>query len=150
MLTGEATSGSVLTMGASRFTPKPDAPPLAAPVYITAVRSSGRDVPIAEWGETAVRRIPLRPYENSVEVDFVGIELGACRSLDYEYKLDGAQRDWQALGRERSIRFAGLAPGVYRLLPRHQQRRRGDGRRNGNSASAWKRGARSSSSSRSA
>jgi signal transduction histidine kinase len=60
----------------------------------------------------------LRPYENSVEVDFVGIELGAGRSLDYEYKLDGAQRDWQALGRERSIRFASLAPGVYRLLVR--------------------------------
>ena len=107
-----------VTMGASRFTPQPDAPPLAAPVYITAVRSSGRVVPIEEWGETAVRRIPLRPYENSVEVDFVGIELGAGRSLDYEYKLDGAQHDWQALGRERSIRFASLAPGVYRLLVR--------------------------------
>ena len=49
---------------------------------------------------------------------FVGIELGAGRSLDYEYKLDGAQHDWQALGRERSIRFASLAPGVYRLLVR--------------------------------
>jgi signal transduction histidine kinase len=89
-----------------------------ARVYITSIRSSGRDVPVAERGETSATDVSLRPYENSIEVGFVGIELGAGRSLDYEYKLEGAQRDWQTLGRERSIRLAGLAPGAYRLLVR--------------------------------
>jgi signal transduction histidine kinase/ligand-binding sensor domain-containing protein len=107
-----------LSMGASRFTPQPDVPHPPAPVYITSIRSSARDVPVAEGGAASVAGISLRPYENSIEVDFVGIELGAGRSLDYEYKLEGAQRDWLALGRERSIRMAGLAPGSYRLLVR--------------------------------
>lgn len=69
-------------------------------------------------GETTAGRISLKAYENSVDVNFVGIELGAGRLLDYEYKLEGAQRDWQPLGHERSVRFASLAPGAYRLLVR--------------------------------
>jgi signal transduction histidine kinase len=107
-----------LTMSASRFTPQPDAPHPAVPVYITSVRSSGRDLPVSERGETAVGRIALRPYENSVDVAFVGIELGTGRSLEYEYKLEGAHGDWQGLGNERSVHFASLAPGAYRLLVR--------------------------------
>jgi signal transduction histidine kinase/ligand-binding sensor domain-containing protein len=107
-----------LLMGASRFTPQPDTPHPGAPVYITSIRSSGHDVPVAEGGEISAADISLRPYDNSIEVGFVGIELGAGRSLDYEYKLEGAHRDWQAMDRERSIRLAGLAPGTYRLLVR--------------------------------
>ena len=107
-----------LTRGVSRFTPQADTPHPAAPVYITSIRASGRDVPAAERGEKAAAGISLQPYENSIEVNFVGIELGAGRSLRYEYKLQGAQNDWQALGRERSIRFASLSPGNYRLLVR--------------------------------
>jgi signal transduction histidine kinase len=75
-------------------------------------------MPVAEWGETAVGRIALRPYENSLEVDFVGIEMGTGRSLQYEYRLEGAQREWQPLGYERSVHFASLGPGNYRLLLR--------------------------------
>ena len=107
-----------LSRAVSRFTPQPDAPHPAAPVYITSIRASGRDVPADEWGERAAAGISLQPYENSIEVNFIGIELGAGRSLKYEYKLEGAQKDWQALGRERAIRFASLSPGNYRLLVR--------------------------------
>ncbi|MBZ5723663.1 MAG: hypothetical protein LAP87_01585 [Acidobacteriia bacterium] len=106
------------TMGASRFTPQPDEPHTIPPVYINSIRSSGRDVPVAERGETAVSRIALRPYENAVEVDFVGLELGTGRSLTYEYMLQGAVGAWQPLEGARSVHFAGLAPGSYRLLVR--------------------------------
>jgi signal transduction histidine kinase/ligand-binding sensor domain-containing protein len=107
-----------LTLSASRFTPQPEAPEPPAPVYITSLRVSGRDVPLTEWGETAVGRIDLKPYENSVDVGFVGIELATGQSLEYEYRVDGAQRDWQKLGAERSVQLASLAPGAYRLLVR--------------------------------
>jgi signal transduction histidine kinase len=107
-----------LTLGASRFTPQPETPHPAAPVYITSLRASGRDMPLTEWGQAAVGRIALKPYENSVDVGFVGIELGTGLSLEYEYRVEGAQRDWQKLGSERSVHLASLAPGTYRLLVR--------------------------------
>jgi signal transduction histidine kinase len=106
------------TLSASRFTPEPEVPHRPTPVYFTSIRSSAREVPLAEWGETAVHRIALRPYENSVEVDFVGIEMGMGRSLEYEYTLEGAQREWQPVGRQRAVHFASLAPGSYRILVR--------------------------------
>jgi len=46
------------------------------------------------------------------------MELGMGRSLEYQYKLEGVQREWQALDNERSIHFASLAPGSYRVLVR--------------------------------
>jgi signal transduction histidine kinase len=73
---------------------------------------------MTEWGETAVKRVVLQPYENSIEVRFVGVELGTGRSLEYEYKLEGAQRQWQPIGSERSVNFASLTPGSYRVLVR--------------------------------
>jgi signal transduction histidine kinase/ligand-binding sensor domain-containing protein len=106
------------TLSASRYTPQPETPHPPAPVYITSIRSSGRELPVSERGATTLPRIDLRPYENSLEVDFVGIEMGMGRSLEYEYRLEGAQKHWQPVGKERSVHFASLAPGAYRLVVR--------------------------------
>jgi streptogramin lyase len=104
--------------GVSRLTPRPDLPRPPAPVYFTEIRASGRAIALDPRGQAAVPNISLRPYQNSIEVDFVGIELGTGRSLEYQYQLEGSDREWQALAGRRTIHFASLSPGNYRLLVR--------------------------------
>ena len=38
--------------------------------------------------------------------------------LRYQYRLDGADADWSALGEQRTVTYAGLGPGRYRFTVR--------------------------------
>lgn len=103
-------------LGVSRFVPGPDRPRAPPPVLITGVAAGGIAQPISDLGETKIealelRRVPLR-------IDFVGLGFSPGEVLRYEYRLDGADRDWNPPTDQRSVVYASLAPGRYRFLVR--------------------------------
>lgn len=53
-----------------------------------------------------------------MQIDFVGLSFAPGELLRYQYKLEGADRDWSASSEQRSINYANLAPGRYRFFVR--------------------------------
>ena len=104
--------------GVSRLVPEPQRPRPPPPVFIGGLRVSGVPVRVAEPGAVHVDGLELQPDQNQVVVDFVGLSFLAGESLRYQFKLEGADADWSAPAPQRSVNYAGLAPGSYRFQVR--------------------------------
>jgi ligand-binding sensor domain-containing protein/signal transduction histidine kinase len=104
--------------GVSRLVPEADMPQSVPPVLLTRVRVAGTVRPISEVGETEVAGLELGPNQSNLQIDFVAPGSGTGEELSYQYKLEGADRDWSAPTTLRSVNFASLAPGAYRFLVR--------------------------------
>jgi signal transduction histidine kinase len=48
-----------------------------------------------------------------LQIDFLGIDFSPGEALRYQYKLDGADRDWGAPTEQRTVTYANLQPGKY-------------------------------------
>ena len=103
--------------GVARLMPAPDAPQ-PPPIFITGVRINGDARAIADLGEAQISGLTLNPSENHLQIDFVGLAFGTGEALRYQYKLEGADADWQALTSLRAVNYANLAPGAYRFVVR--------------------------------
>jgi signal transduction histidine kinase len=53
-----------------------------------------------------------------LQINFVGLSFASGESLLYQYRLDGADKDWSAATAQRTVNYANLAPGHYRFLVR--------------------------------
>jgi ligand-binding sensor domain-containing protein/two-component sensor histidine kinase len=104
--------------GLSRLDPQADQAPRSLPILISGLRINGIVRHISELGETKISKLVLTPYENQVQIDFVGLEFGAGQSLRYQYKLEGSDADWRAPTGARSVNFASLSSGDYRFSVR--------------------------------
>lgn len=104
--------------GIARLVPRPDEQPSPPPVLITGLRVAGVTQPIADIGEVALSGLELGPNLNHIEIDFVGLSFRAGETLEYQYWLEGADRDWLPLTTQRSVNYASLSPGHYRFLVR--------------------------------
>lgn len=106
------------TRGLTRLAPAVDKPTGPPPVLITGLRVSGVAEPVSAVGERDMSLRDLAPGRNQLEIDFVGLGFGAGDVLRYQYRLDGADADWSALGEQRTVTYASLAPGEYRFVVR--------------------------------
>jgi ligand-binding sensor domain-containing protein/two-component sensor histidine kinase len=106
------------TTGLVRLVPEPDVPVVPPRVLITGVRIAGDAQPISALGEARVTAIQLPANRNQMQIDFVAPGFSPGDGSRYDYKLEGANELWSALGEQRTINFARLAPGRYRLLVR--------------------------------
>lgn len=104
--------------GLSRFLPEPNSPLSPPPIRISGLRIAGELYPVSELGETSVSNITLGPNENQLQIEFSSLRFGLGESLRYEYKLEGADRGWNALTDQRTVHYAKLAPGKYRFMVR--------------------------------
>ena len=102
----------------SQLIPEPDWPLPPPPVWISGWRIAGDPQPISALGEGALSGIVIPPGQNHVQLDFVGLGFGTGEVLRYQYRLDGADRDWGAPTDQRTIHYAGLSPGSYRFQVR--------------------------------
>jgi signal transduction histidine kinase/ligand-binding sensor domain-containing protein len=102
----------------ARLVPEPEEQPPAPPVLIIGLRVTGIAQSIADLGETDMRGFEFAPSQNHIEIDFVGLAFGAGQTLQYQYKLEGAEPDWQPLTSLRTVNYASLAPGAYRFVVR--------------------------------
>ena len=104
--------------GLSRLDPLPDREAAAPPILIGGLRVAGLAQSLSVLGETAIRPLTLRAGQDNVSVDFLSLNFGSGEQLQYQYKLDGAGVEWSRPTEERTVNFASLAPGSYRLLVR--------------------------------
>jgi signal transduction histidine kinase len=105
--------------GLSRFAPAAD-PPVATPppISIMAVLIAGERQPISVRGELAVSLPDLASDRNELQIDFVGLSFASGEVLRYQYRLEGADKDWGTPVDQRTVNYARLAPGRYRFLVR--------------------------------
>lgn len=104
--------------GLSRFIPQPDPPSLPPPILISELSAGGVSRPLSVLGVTTVPEMMLEPDQTQVQINFFGLNFGPGEVLRYQYKLEGADRDWGAPTNQRVVNYANLAPGAYRFLVR--------------------------------
>ncbi len=104
------------TQGLSRLIPSADPPAARPPVLITDLRIGGVSYPVSQVGEARVSELELKPSENQLQVDFVGLDYEPGDTLRYTYKLEGADPDWSPPHSQHAVNYAALAGGKYRFL----------------------------------
>jgi ligand-binding sensor domain-containing protein/signal transduction histidine kinase len=101
--------------GVSRFDPDSEPGRPSAPrVYVTGLTVAGEERLLAERGLDALPPLTLAASMDNLRVEVTGVRVGGGR-LRYQYRLDAAEAGWSAAADERSVNFARLAPGEYRL-----------------------------------
>jgi signal transduction histidine kinase/ligand-binding sensor domain-containing protein len=59
--------------------------------------------------------LQLPPLSRDLEIDYTALSLVAPEKIQFRYKLEGRDRDWQEVGNRRTAFFADLPPGSYRF-----------------------------------
>ncbi|MEO6393408.1 MAG: triple tyrosine motif-containing protein [Pyrinomonadaceae bacterium] len=106
------------TSGLSRLTPSAAGPREVPAVWLGGLRISGVAQPVSDLGQAEIGSLELGHDQNTLQVDFFGLEFNAGETLLYQYKLDGADRDWSAPTPQRTVTLANLQPGTYRFWVR--------------------------------
>ena len=102
--------------GLSRLIPAEDRPPVSPRVFITELQVGGAPYPVSQLGETWVSRLELKPSQNEMQVEFVGLDYEPGDVLRYSYRLDGADSDWSPPRNQLTVTYAALSGGRYRFL----------------------------------
>jgi ligand-binding sensor domain-containing protein/signal transduction histidine kinase len=104
------------TQGLSRLVPTADRPAAQPRILITDLRTGGVAYPVSEIGETRISRLELKPSQNQLQVDFVGIDYEPGDILRYSYRLGGADADWSPPRSQHAVNYAALSEGTYQFL----------------------------------
>jgi ligand-binding sensor domain-containing protein/two-component sensor histidine kinase len=104
--------------GLSKFVPEEAENALPSPTLISGLHVAGLALPVSELGTSHIEDLQFEPMQNQLQVDFFSLSFATGENLRYQYKLDGAQADWSAPTSERTVNFANLAAGDYRLKVR--------------------------------
>jgi ligand-binding sensor domain-containing protein/two-component sensor histidine kinase len=107
-----------MTSGLARLAPAIENPAAQPPVLITGLRVAGVPLAVSAVGERAISFPDFAPNQNQLQIDFVGLGFGPGDVLRYQYRLEGADADWSALGEQRTVTYASLAPGRYTFVVR--------------------------------
>jgi len=102
--------------GLSRLTPAPDRPPAGPRILITDLRIGGAPFAVSQLGEARVSGLELKPSQNQLQVDFVGLDYEPGDVLRYSYKLEGADPDWSPPRSQHAVNYGALSGGTYRFL----------------------------------
>ncbi len=104
------------TQGLSRLIPTVDQPVVQPRILITDLRLGGVSYGVSQLGDERVSKLELKPSENQLQVDFVGIDYEPGDILRYTYKLEGADADWSPPRSQHAVNYAALSDGNYHFL----------------------------------
>ncbi len=104
--------------GLSRFVPASEPPEASPPILITSLNVSGASHHVSVFGESEMTLSDLPANQSQVQIEFVGLSFALGDVLRYQYKLEGAGKDWSALNEQRIVNFVSLAPGKYTFMAR--------------------------------
>jgi signal transduction histidine kinase/DNA-binding response OmpR family regulator len=62
----------------------------------------------------------LPPATRALSFQFATLAYGATETTNYQYLLEGADKDWSAWGKQKEANYSGLGPGEYRFRVRSQ------------------------------
>jgi signal transduction histidine kinase len=104
--------------GLARRVSEPDDTVPPPRVALSGLDVGGGAYPLAELGEASVSLGTLQPDENQLTISFFAQTWAPGDVLSYQYKLEGADREWGEPSRAATVRYARLAPGRYRFVVR--------------------------------
>lgn len=92
------------------------------PVYITGFQINNREL-IINGGRAPLKRsisytrnLVLKHNQSSFSIDFAALNYTAPEMTEYAYKMEGLDKDWTYLKRNRKAYFTQLLPGTYTFL----------------------------------
>ena len=89
------------------------------PVYITGFQVFNKELSIAQIGSplqksiSYTNKITLAYDQSTISIDFAGLSYTAPEMAEYAYMLDGIDKNWTYLKRNRKAYFTDLSPGTY-------------------------------------
>ena len=100
-------------VGLSRLKPALEELGSPPPVLVTGLDVRGIPQPLAELGEDTISGLVFQPGQNQVRIDYVGLGFAPGERLRYQYRLEGADHEWNRPTEERTVNYASLKPGSY-------------------------------------
>jgi signal transduction histidine kinase/ligand-binding sensor domain-containing protein len=89
------------------------------PVYITGFQLNNKELSIAQNGSPLNKsisytdKITLEHNQSTFSIDFAALSFTAPEMTEYAYKMEGLEKDWTYLKRNRKVYFTELSPGTY-------------------------------------
>ena len=81
---------------------------LPPPVSVRSVRADGRQ-------SASLANLVLPPRTTDLQIDYAALSLTVPEKVNFRYKLDGLDNDWQDAGTRREAFYTNLGPGKYRF-----------------------------------
>jgi PAS domain S-box-containing protein len=104
--------------GLARLIPEAAHARQAPPILINKLIAGETTQAISELGVSEISNIELGPSENRIQAEFLSLSFNPGETLRYQYRLEGADKDWSAPTEQRTVNFANLSAGNYRFLVR--------------------------------
>ena len=82
------------------------------PVHIEQITVDRKTHDVAAEGDT---QVSLPPLVRDLEIDYTALSLVAPEKVQFRYKLEGWDQDWQDAGNRRQAFYTGLQPRNYRF-----------------------------------
>ena len=113
-------NGDVLITGEKLIRFRPGANAAAQQSFETQVRQVSAGSRVVFGGDNVAGTADLRlpPGSNSLRFQFAALTYGNPADTDYQYFLEGADKDWSAWGKQKEANYSGLSPGDYRFRVR--------------------------------
>ena len=101
-----------------RFTPRRDQ--AASVPFPTLVRrvNAGTEVVFGGASAAATNVPRLAPGTSAMRFQFAALSYANPADTEYQYELEGADRDWSAWGKQKEANYSGLGPGSYHFRVR--------------------------------
>jgi hypothetical protein len=104
--------------GVSRLVPRPDGRALPLSVRVENVRVAGQAQGVVGAGTSPIVLGDVPATQNHVEIEFAAMTMSGSESVLYQSRLEGAEKEWNAPSKQRSVVYSNLRPGSYRFLVR--------------------------------
>lgn len=89
------------------------------PVYLTGFQVFDKDITIAPTGSPLNKsiiytdKVTLRYDQSTFNIGFAALSYAGPEMSEYSYKMDGLDKDWTYLKKNRKAYFTDLSPGTY-------------------------------------
>ncbi len=112
--------GDVWMTGENLVRFRPGSNRVASQSFPTMVRQVNAGSKVVFGGASVAGTPDLRlpPGSNALRFQFAALTYGNPAETDYQYFLEGADRDWSTWGRQKEANYSGLGPGDYRFRVR--------------------------------
>jgi signal transduction histidine kinase/ligand-binding sensor domain-containing protein len=104
--------------GLSKLVPEADAPLPAPTILISGLRIAGEEYSVSPLGQREVFVPEQSANRNNLQIDFLSVNTGGNAPVRYQYRLDGADKDWSEPTAQNTVTLANLSSGSYRFLVR--------------------------------
>jgi signal transduction histidine kinase len=98
----------------------PDKHPVSTQPFPTLIRQVNAGSQVVFGGDSASAAPPLRlpPGSSALRFQFAVLSYANPADNQYQYMLEGADKDWSAWGHQKEANYSGLGPGKYRFQVR--------------------------------